>query len=108
MEVAPPVISKIRHGRLPVGASLLIRMHEETGMNIGELRDLMGDRRKKYRLAMRRENRRRLSPRGNDIKYERQREEFDGSLLRARRGSSVCQAYRNFGIASPPGDDQTS
>jgi len=51
LEVAPPVISKIRHGRLPVGASLLIRMHEETGMNIGELRELMGDRRKKYRLS---------------------------------------------------------
>jgi hypothetical protein len=28
LEVAPPVISKIRHHRLPVGASLLIRMHE--------------------------------------------------------------------------------
>ncbi|MBR7784251.1 hypothetical protein KDM89_19150, partial [Undibacterium sp. LFS511W] len=28
LEVAPPVISKIRHRRLPVGASLLIRMHE--------------------------------------------------------------------------------
>ena len=27
LEVAPPVISKIRHRRLPVGASLLIRMH---------------------------------------------------------------------------------
>ena len=51
LEVAPPVISKIRHGRLPVGASLLIRMHEETGMNIAELRELMGDRRKKYRLS---------------------------------------------------------
>jgi hypothetical protein len=51
LEVAPPVISKIRHGRLPVGASLLIRMHEETGMTIAELRELMGDRRKKYRLS---------------------------------------------------------
>ena len=27
LEVAPPVISKIRHRRLPVGASILIRMH---------------------------------------------------------------------------------
>jgi plasmid maintenance system antidote protein VapI len=51
LEVAPPVISKIRHKRLPVGASLLIRMHELTGMNIRELRDLMGDRRTKYRLS---------------------------------------------------------
>lgn len=51
VEVAPPVISKIRHGRLPVGASLLIRMHEETNISIAELRELMGDRRKKYRLS---------------------------------------------------------
>lgn len=51
LEVAPPVISKIRHRHLPVGASLLIRMHEVTGMSIRELRDLMGDRRTKYRLS---------------------------------------------------------
>lgn len=51
LEVAPPVISKIRHRRLPIGASLLIRMHETTGMTIRELRDLMGDRRTKYRLS---------------------------------------------------------
>jgi hypothetical protein len=36
---------------LPVGASLLIRMHEVTGMSIRDLRDLMGDRRTKYRLS---------------------------------------------------------
>lgn len=51
LEVAPPVISKVRHGRLPVGASLLIRMHEETNISIRELRQLLGDRRKKYRLS---------------------------------------------------------
>jgi hypothetical protein len=51
LEVAPPVISKIRHRRLPVGASLLIRMHEVTGMSIKELRNLMGDRRKKFRIS---------------------------------------------------------
>jgi hypothetical protein len=51
LEVAPPVISKIRHRRLPIGASLLIRMHETTGMSIRDLRDLMGDRRMKYRLS---------------------------------------------------------
>ena len=38
LEVAPPVISKIRHGRLPVGASLLIRMHEVFDVSIGELK----------------------------------------------------------------------
>ena len=51
LEVAPPVISKIRQRTLPVGASLLIRMHEVTQMSIRDLRDLMGDRRTKYRLS---------------------------------------------------------
>jgi hypothetical protein len=51
LEVAPPVISKIRHRALPVGASMLIRMHEVTELSIRELRDLMGDRRTKYRIS---------------------------------------------------------
>jgi hypothetical protein len=51
LEVAPPVISKIRHRRLPVGASLLIRMHEISDLTIGELRGLMGDRRGKFRIS---------------------------------------------------------
>lgn len=51
LEVAPPVISKIRHRALPVGASLLIRMHEVTQMSIRDLRALMGDRRKNYRFS---------------------------------------------------------
>lgn len=51
LEVAPPVISKIRHRRLPVGASLLIRMHEVTDLSIQELRVLMGDRRNKFRIS---------------------------------------------------------
>lgn len=49
LEVAPPVLSKIRHNRLPVGATLLIAMHELTGMTISQLRAVMGDRRKKFR-----------------------------------------------------------
>ena len=51
LEVAPPVISKIRHHRLPVGASLLIRMHEVSDLSIKELRRLMGDRRSKFRIS---------------------------------------------------------
>jgi hypothetical protein len=51
LEVGPPVISKLRHRRLPVGASMLIRMHEVTDMSIRELRDLLGDRRSKYRIS---------------------------------------------------------
>ena len=41
LEVAPPVISKIRHSTLPIGATLLIRMHEESDFSIRELRALM-------------------------------------------------------------------
>ena len=51
LEVAPSVISKIRHRRLPVGASLLIRMHEVSDLSIRELRTLMGDRREKFRIS---------------------------------------------------------
>jgi hypothetical protein len=51
LEVAPPLISKIRHRRLPVGASLLIRMHEVSDLSIRDLRLLMGDRRTKFRIS---------------------------------------------------------
>lgn len=51
LEVAPPVISKIRHRRLPVSASMLIRMHEVTGFTIRDLRFLMGDRRAVFSVA---------------------------------------------------------
>jgi predicted unusual protein kinase regulating ubiquinone biosynthesis (AarF/ABC1/UbiB family) len=51
LEVAPPLISKIRHRRLPVGASLLIRMHEVSALSIQDLRHLMGDRRNKFRIS---------------------------------------------------------
>lgn len=51
LEVSPPVISKIRHRRLPVTASLLIRMHEVSALSITELRELLGDRRNKFRIS---------------------------------------------------------
>ena len=51
LEVAPPVISKIRHRRLAVGASLLIRVHEVSELSIKELRALMGDQRGKFRIS---------------------------------------------------------
>ncbi len=48
LNVAPPVISKIRHRKLTIGASLLVRMNEITGLNIKVLRALMGDHRTKF------------------------------------------------------------
>jgi hypothetical protein len=51
LEVAPPVISKIRHRRLPVSAATLIRMHEVSDLSIRDLRFLLGDRRQKFRIS---------------------------------------------------------
>ena len=41
LEVAPPVISKIRHHTLAIGATILLRMHEISDFSIRELRELM-------------------------------------------------------------------
>ena len=43
LEVAPPVISKIRHRTLPIGATILLRMHEVSYFSIRELKALMGN-----------------------------------------------------------------
>jgi plasmid maintenance system antidote protein VapI len=42
LDVAPPVISKMRHGQLEIGPTMLISMHEESGLSVKELRALMG------------------------------------------------------------------
>ena len=46
LEVAPPVISKIRHRTLPIGATILLRMHEISDFSIRELKALMVGQRK--------------------------------------------------------------
>jgi hypothetical protein len=51
LKVATSVISNIRDGRMPVGASMLMWMHEATGISLCELRALLGDRRAKFRLS---------------------------------------------------------
>ena len=50
LAVEAPVISKIRHRKLPIGGTLLIRMHEISHLSIKELRSLMGDRRNKFSI----------------------------------------------------------
>jgi len=42
LEVAPPVISKIRHGRLAIGDSMLIRLHEVTGWSTTTMKMHLG------------------------------------------------------------------
>ncbi|MBX9869688.1 MAG: hypothetical protein K2X63_07820 [Burkholderiaceae bacterium] len=41
LEVAPPVISKIRHGHLSFGATLLISAHEESGLSIKAMKAIL-------------------------------------------------------------------
>jgi transcriptional regulator with XRE-family HTH domain len=48
--VSPPALSKVRHRRMEVGASMLIRLHETTNLSIRELRNRMGDTAKRYRM----------------------------------------------------------
>lgn len=48
LDIAAPVISKLRNKRLAVGASLLINMHEATGISILDLRCMMGDTRASF------------------------------------------------------------
>lgn len=50
LHVAPYVIKRIREGQHPVDPSLLIRINEATGINMRDLRQMMGDRRTEYRL----------------------------------------------------------
>ena len=52
LKVARDVIRDIRSGRIQVCGSMLLWMHEATGISIEELRRLMGDRRAKCRLSV--------------------------------------------------------
>ena len=44
------LVTRIRQKRLPLGASLLMGIHEATGISIPELKKILGDRRSKFRL----------------------------------------------------------
>ncbi len=43
LQVAPPVISKIRNGRISFGPSMVIRAHEITGLPVRSIKDLLGE-----------------------------------------------------------------
>ncbi|SNS33359.1 hypothetical protein SAMN06265795_102258 [Noviherbaspirillum humi] len=51
LKVAKNVINSMRLGTMPVGASMLMWMHEATGISMAELRALLGDRRMKFRVG---------------------------------------------------------
>jgi hypothetical protein len=51
LEIPPPVISQIRHRGYPMAPSILIRMHEVSSLSIREMREIIGDRRKRVRTS---------------------------------------------------------
>lgn len=42
LRVAPPVISKTRRCKLPVGAGMVLKCHEIGGMPVPEIREFVG------------------------------------------------------------------
>lgn len=50
LNVSPSTISRIRRQKTAVGSVVLLRINEATGINTRELRTLMGDRRRVYRV----------------------------------------------------------
>lgn len=51
LDIAPSVISDIRHMRHPIDAAMLVRLHELTDISISGLRNILGDRREKSRYS---------------------------------------------------------
>jgi hypothetical protein len=49
LAIRAPIISKIRHRRQAVTAAFLVRVHEESGIELGVLRQMLGDRRRAWR-----------------------------------------------------------
>jgi hypothetical protein len=41
LELNAPVVSKVRHGKLPVGDSLKINIHKKTGLSIAKIEELI-------------------------------------------------------------------
>jgi hypothetical protein len=41
LQLNAPVVSKVRHGKLPVGDSLKINIHKRTGMSILKIEELI-------------------------------------------------------------------
>jgi hypothetical protein len=51
LQMASPLIRKMRQHQLPVSGVVLLRIHDLTGIGLADLRQLMGDRRRKFRLS---------------------------------------------------------
>lgn len=42
LKVAPPVVSKLRTGKLSLGATLILFIHEELGVSVSDIRAISG------------------------------------------------------------------
>lgn len=51
LDVPHVVISQIRHRGYPMAPSILIRIHEVSSLSIREMREIIGDRRKRVRTS---------------------------------------------------------
>ena len=40
--IAPPNISKMRAGIIPIGPAIILRIHDETDLPIAEIKEIMG------------------------------------------------------------------
>ncbi len=41
LDVAPPAVSKWRHGHLPFSANMILRVHELTGLPVKQIKEML-------------------------------------------------------------------
>lgn len=52
LQIAPPLLARLRERGVPVSGSLLLRIQDVSGIAIDELQRVLGDRRRRMRLAL--------------------------------------------------------
>ena len=83
--IGSPQTCRVRHGIQPLSGQLLIRIHEVTGMQIQQLKVLMGDRRSQHRPSRGKranvESLRAVRPSGQDVPVDAGRREASSDNL---------------------------
>jgi len=52
LQIAPPLLANLRQRALPLSGSLLLRIQDVSGIAVAELQRVLGDRRRRMRLAL--------------------------------------------------------
>jgi hypothetical protein len=52
LQIAPPLLAHLRQRVMPVSGSLLLRIQDVSGIAVAELQRVLGDRRRRMRLAL--------------------------------------------------------